>query len=168
MVRSTRLEQFPEGWGDGKEVLRDVHEAVHVYKVKGRSEFHMVYERNDGGVRSFGLATSADLEGPWRKVTDNYATGTQLEPESGVSPWTEMVSHGEVLRSGHDERMEYQPNDCRWLIQGIRKKDLDVPYPALPWKLGLISRIDSNREPTVLMDAVKPQLQTLESNRQKQ
>ena len=168
MVRSTRLEQFPERWGDGKEVLRDVHEAVHIYRVKGRSEFHMVYELNLGGVRSFGLATSTDLEGPWRKVTDNYATGVQLETESGVSPWTEMVSHGEVVRSGHDERMEYQPNDCQWLIQGIRKKDLNVPYPSLPWKLGIISRIESDREPTALMDAVQPQLQTLESNRQKQ
>jgi len=144
IVRSTSVEEFPSGWGEGKEVLRDIHEAVHVYKVKGRREFHMVYELNRGGVRSFGLATAGGLEGPWKRVTDRYATGDQLRAAGGVRTWTEMVSHGEVLRSGHDARMEYEPAGCRWLIQGLLKKDSKVPYPSLPWRLGIIEKVEDD------------------------
>jgi hypothetical protein len=146
VVRSTRLEMFPHGWGEAIEVFQDVHEAVHVYKVKGHSQFHMIYELNRQGVRSFGLAVSNSLEGPWKKVTDNYATGDQLKTADGVKSWTEMVSHGELLRTGYDQHMEYDPQNCRWLIQGILKKDMNVPYPALPWKLGIMRRIEPHNE----------------------
>jgi len=142
IVRSTSLEKFPDGWGKGKEVLRDVHEAVHIYKAKSRDEYHMIYELNQGGVRSFGIATAEHLEGPWKKVTDKYATGEQLKPAVSVTRWTKMVSHGELLRSGNDERMEYDPKGCRWLIQGLMKKDANVSYPSLPWKLGIIRNVE--------------------------
>jgi endo-1,4-beta-xylanase len=49
-----------------------------------------------------------------------------------------MVSHGEVIRSGFDEKMEYDPNNCRWIIQGILKNEIGDDYPSLPWKLGII------------------------------
>jgi hypothetical protein len=140
IVRSTNLADFPGHWSAGKMVFGNVHEAVHVYKVKGRAEFHMVYELNKGGIRSFGLAVAENLAGPWREITDRYATGDQLVTAGEMRPWTQMVSHGEALRSGYDQRMEYDPQACRWLIQGIRKDELKGPYPALPWKLGLITR----------------------------
>jgi len=156
IVRSTGIEKFPGGWGKGKEVMRGIHEAVHIYKVKARNEFHMVYELRKGHVRLFGLAAAKDLEGPWKKVTDEYATGGQLTPAAGVKTWTQMVSHGELLRSGHNERMEYDPKDCRWLIQGILKKDSKVSYPSLPWKLGIMSKIESSGEQTAPADTDKP------------
>jgi len=141
IVRSTSLGNFPAGWGEAVEVLRDVHEAVHIYAVKDRNEYHMIYERNSGGIRSFGLATSVNLEGPWKKVTDEYATGNQLKFTGKLSQWTDMVSHGEVIRLGHNERMQYDPEDCRWLIQGVLKRDYEsVPYPKIPWKLGLMTK----------------------------
>jgi hypothetical protein len=28
--------------------------------------------------------------------------------------------------------MEYKPQGCRWLAQGILTKDLKGPYPSLP------------------------------------
>ncbi len=77
---------------------------------------------------------------------DDYATGDQLKRVGKAGTWTEMVSHGEVLRSGYDEQMEYDPKGCRWLIQGILKKDKDMPYPSLPWKLGIISKVESSGE----------------------
>jgi hypothetical protein len=143
IVRSTSLDEFPDGWGEGQEVLRDIHEAVHVYQAQCRNEYHMIYELNQGGVRSFGVATSRELTGPWTKVTDKYATGDQLSTAPGVPKWTEMVSHGEALRSGYDQRMQYDPQACRWLIQGILKKDSNVPYPSLPWQLGIMSQVDT-------------------------
>ena len=146
MVRSTSIEAFPEGWGKSHKVFDNVHEAVHVYKAKDHEEYHMIYELNVGGIRSFGLASAKHLEGPWKKVTDRYATGKQLRPDKGAQKWTEMVSHGEVLRSGHNELMEYEPRRCRWLIQGILKKDSGVSYPSLPWKLGIMSKVESSGE----------------------
>jgi hypothetical protein len=57
-----------------------------------------------------------------------------------------MVSHGEVIRSGDNQLMEYEPDNCRWIIQGIPKKVLNAPYPSLPWKLGIIEKVEQNNE----------------------
>jgi endo-1,4-beta-xylanase len=102
----------------------------------------MMYELNKEGMRSFGLAIAEDLAGPWRRITDRYATGDQLKAVGKTQTWTEMVSHGELLRSGYNEQMEYEPNGCRWLIQGVFKKDSKEPYPSLLWKLGIISKVE--------------------------
>jgi hypothetical protein len=146
MVRSTNLENFPNGWSEGREVLDGVHEAVHVYKAIGRDEFHMIYELNHEGIRSFGLATSPAIAGPWRKVTDRYATGDQLVYADKTNAWTEMVSHGEILRAGYDERMEYDPKSYKWLIQGILKKDLKADYASQAWKIGLMSTTERSED----------------------
>lgn len=137
IVRSTSFQDFPDGWNKVKMVLKDVHEAVHVYKVKDQLEFHMFFELNKNNVRSFGMAKAHHPEGPWQRLTDGYATGKQLR-YGNRKMWTQMVSHGEILRSGFDEKLEYSPDSCRWLIQGILEKDKDGAYPLLPWKLGII------------------------------
>jgi hypothetical protein len=142
VVRSTNLEAFPKGWGAGQEVLDGVHEAVHIYRARGGPGYHMIYELNRGGIRSFGLARAENLKGSWTKVTDDYASGDQLSYTGKTALWTDMVSHGEVIRSGHDQRMEYDPRGCRWLIQGILKEDSDLAYPSLRWKLGLMKKVE--------------------------
>jgi hypothetical protein len=138
MVRTTSLDKFPNEWGKSRKVFEGIHEAAHIYKVRGESEYHMIYELNREGIRSFGLATAEDLVGPWTRITDDYATGPQLIFPGKTDPWTDMVSHGEVIRAGHNQQMEYDPEDCRWLIQGILKEDANVPYPSLPWRLGVM------------------------------
>ena len=142
MVRTTSFEKFPSGWSKANKVFDDIHEAVHVYKVRGRKEYHMIYELNQGE-RFFGLAKATAIAGPWEKVTDKYAIGDQLEFVGRGAKWTEMVSHGEAIRSGYDERLEYDPENCRWLIQGLLKKDFKGAYPSLPWQLGIITKATS-------------------------
>ena len=139
VVRSTNIEDFPNGWSAGEKVFDNVHEAVHVYKVKNKKEFHMIYELNSDGIRSFGLASAKNLMGPWKKIADNYATGEQLKYVGNNELWTEMVSHGEVIRSGFNQQMEYDPNNCRWIIQGILKNQMNPDYPSILWKLGVIN-----------------------------
>lgn len=141
IMRKTTYSDFPSNWRKAKKVFDDVHEAVHIYKVKGKEEYHMLYEINEDGIRSFGLAKSRSLEGPWTRSDQDYACGEQLHFVDGEI-WTDMVSHGEVIRSGYNQFMEYEPKNCRWLIQGIRKSSLDAPYPMLPWKLGIIEQIN--------------------------
>lgn len=145
-VRTTTLEAFPHGWSEGKSVLSGVHEAVHIYKAKGCDEYHMIYELNERGARSFGLAKANRLTGPWEKVTDRYAAGSQLSYEPGCPRWTEMVSHGEMIRSGYDQRLEYDADSPVMLIQGRLNDTSDTPYPSLPWKLGLLRRNMKNIE----------------------
>jgi len=138
--RTTSLEAFPHGWSEGKPAFAGVHEAVHIYKAKGLDEYHMIYELNERGVRSFGLARASHLAGPWEKATDAYATGTQLSCEPGAARWTDMVSHGEMIRSGYNQRLEYDPEAPVMLIQGRLNDAVGTPYPNLPWKLGLMTR----------------------------
>lgn len=140
VVQTTSLDVFPQGWGKGRVVFRGVHEAVHVYRVHGRDEYHMIYELNEQGVRSFGLAKARHLAGPWEKVTDTYATGGQLVFERDAARWTDMVSHGEMIRRGYDQRIEYDDTASAMLIQGRLDNAGDTPYPSLPWRLGLIKR----------------------------
>jgi len=34
-----------------------------------------------------------------------------------------MVSRGVAIRSGYDQQMEYDPINCRWLIQGTDERE---------------------------------------------
>ncbi len=142
MLRTTSLDAFPADWSDPRTVFTGVHEAVHVYKVQDRPEYHLIYEFNDQGVRSFGLAQANHLSGPWTKVTDSYATGPQLGREPGIAPWTDMVSHGEMIRAGYDQTLAYDADHPTMLIQGRLNDASDTPYPDLRWSLGLIRRSD--------------------------
>jgi hypothetical protein len=36
--------------------------------------------------------------------------------------------------------MEYDPENCKWLIQGITRADLKGPYAMLPWHLGIMEK----------------------------
>lgn len=139
--KSTNYKDFPHGWSEAKAVFSGVHEAVHIYKVKEKKEYHMIYELNQQGVRSYGLAIADHLEGPWQKSTDSYATGDQLVFK-GQNKWTDMVSHGEAIRSGYDQKMEYDPFDAKWIFQGVLKEEITNDYPSIPWKLGIISKVE--------------------------
>ena len=140
-VMKTPIERFPGGFADPVAVFSPVHEAVHVYKVQGRDEYHMVYEtRAEGDARRFGLARAARLSGPWQNVTDRFAAGDQLDFAASGTHWTDEVSHGEMLRAGENQRLEYIPDHARMLIQGMPREEHRGDYPSLPWRLGVITR----------------------------
>jgi len=138
---TTSLEAFPGGFRNARKMFSPVHEAVHVYRARARDEFHMLYElRGDGGLRRYGLARAPRLGGPWANVTDHFATGEQLQYHTGEAVWTEEVSHGELLRCGHNQHLEYDPTDTRFLIQGLKSVEHAGPYPDLPWRMGIITK----------------------------
>ena len=144
---TTDLADFPNGFANPRRVFGPVHEAVHVYKAKGLDRYHMFYETRVPGaedLRHWGLAVAEHPLGPWRKVTDEFATGKQLVYPAGTQKWTEEVSHGEVIRTGYDERLEYDPKAPMLLIQGLRKSEHRGEYPDLPWRLGVIHKRGQN------------------------
>ena len=139
-VQTTSLKDFPKGWSNPRKVFSGIHEAVHIYKVRDKPEYHMIYELNIKGERSFGLASAETLPGPWKKITDRYAAGPQLKYPPNAKVWTEEVSHGELIRTGCDQHLEYNPQNTQFLIQGLLKRDHQGPYPQRPWKLGIIKK----------------------------
>lgn len=139
-VQTTSLKGFPHGFRNPQKVFSGIHEAVHIYKVKDKSEYHLIYELNINNERQFGLAVASKLNGYWKKSTDRYAVGDQLKYPPNATVWTEEVSHGELIRTGCNQLLEYNPQNTRFLIQGLRKINHHGPYTQLPWKLGIIEK----------------------------
>jgi len=151
-VMDTALEAFPKGFSNPRVVFTPVHEAVHVYKVRGGSQYHMVCEYQDAkDMRHFGLAVASHPLGPWTLAKERYAAAEGLLFSDATPRWTAEVSHGEAIRSGYDQRLEYDPAHTRLIIQGLPSGAHAGPYELLPWSLGLITLrngrqcIESNR-----------------------
>ncbi|MHC4756249.1 MAG: non-reducing end alpha-L-arabinofuranosidase family hydrolase [Planctomycetota bacterium] len=147
--KTTAIEDFPQGFSKGKLAFEPVpeplSEAVHVYKVKGRREYHLFFEKKGEDTRLYGMAKAESLAGPWERVTDMYAAPSMLRYLEGEKKWTETVSHIEMLRSGYDQKLEYDPCNPKLLIQGVLKSGYSRSfgykggYDQINWKLGIIS-----------------------------
>ena len=142
---STKLADFPHGWSDPQIVLRgDIFEASCTYKLKGRSEYLSIIEaetRRPGGWRYYKAYLADSLDGPWKPLADTWDkpfAGPVNVSFSGEK-WTESVSHGELVRSGVDQRLEVDPSDLKFLYQGVLEQDRKgKPYGQIPWRLGLL------------------------------
>ena len=141
MYMTTPVDQFPAGFTNPTSIEGvEVHEAVCVYQEAGAGQYVMLVELNPDGRREFHLSTAPTLSGPWSK-TRPFAHGDDLVWAEGVPQWTNMVSHGELLRSGIDQRLEIPPLDeTVFLIQGTTGYEQAKDYAEIPWSLGLIRR----------------------------
>ena len=127
---TTTLNDFPHGFGNPRKVFAGVHEAVHIYR--DRTAYAMLFETSgEGGWRHYGLAQSAQLAGPWTLTSSEFAS--QID-----NGWSRDVSHGELIRSGYDEKLEANLKKAQFLIQGMPPAEHKGDYPSLPWRLGLI------------------------------
>ncbi|WP_437315880.1 non-reducing end alpha-L-arabinofuranosidase family hydrolase [Sorangium sp. So ce385] len=115
-------------------------EASNVYKVDGSNKYLLLVEAFDNSPRFFRSWTSESLDGPWAPLAD-----TKAKPFAGPAnvtydgaDWSDDISHGELVRSGHDERMTINPCDLRFLYQG-RDPRVNDEYGRLPYKLGLLT-----------------------------
>jgi hypothetical protein len=142
---STKLADFPHGWSDPQIVLRgDIFEASCTYKLKGRSEYLSIVEaetRRPGGWRYYKAYLADSLDGPWKPLADTWDKpfGGPVNVSFSVEKWSESVSHGELLRSGIDQRLEVAPSDLKFLYQGVLEQDRKgKPHGQIPWRLGLL------------------------------
>ncbi|XYI02338.1 non-reducing end alpha-L-arabinofuranosidase family hydrolase [Sorangium sp. So ce1128] len=115
-------------------------EASNVYKVDGTNKYLLLVEAFDNSPRFFRSWTSESLDGPWEPLAD-----TKTNPFAGPAnvtyegaDWSDDISHGEMIRSGHDERMTINACNMQFLYQG-RDTSVEGDYGRLPYKLGLLT-----------------------------
>lgn len=141
--RETRLADFPFGWSEESLALKaDIFEASHTYKLKGRKEYVTIIEAQAPGRRYYKAYLADRLEGPWHGGADSLEKSFAALENVKQSPhWTTSISHGELLRSGVDERLEVDPADLKLLFQGVDAEGYrGNKYGGIPWKLGLLEQ----------------------------
>lgn len=145
----TPIDKFPRGFGEPVVVLEDaeagrVFEASNVYKINGSNKYLALIEAFDqtsNHRRYFRSWTADSLEGPWTVLHDDGSApfaGTQNVTFDGT-PWTDDISHGEMIRAGYDETMVIDGTKLQYLCQGFAPGADTSNYNAIPWKLGLLT-----------------------------
>lgn len=139
----TSLEEFPHGFSQPVVALEgDVFEASHTYRIKGRDQYLTVIEAQNGHGWRYQKAYLADrLDGRWTPLAGekDRAFASMLNVEQPQERWTDSISHGELLRSGYDQKLEIEPQNLRFLFQGVLEKDrAGKSYGQIPWQLGLL------------------------------
>lgn len=138
----TALGRFPLGWSEPVVVLRgDIFEASHTYRLRGRSDYLTIVEAIHNGRRYYQAYRAERLDGAWQPLaaTWEHSFASSENVRFGGAVWAESISHGELVRSGVDERMEVDPADLRLVFQGAL--DLEMrgrKYGEIPWRLGLL------------------------------
>ena len=100
----------------------------------------------DKDIRQFGLATSSHLMGPWKLVANDHVSGGMLRWSPRGKPWTEEISHGEMLRTGVGQTLEYDTNNRQFLIQELLEEAHHDEYVSLGWRLGIITNSTKGEE----------------------
>ncbi len=138
----TPLEKFPHGWTQPKIVLQaDIFEAGHIYKMKGRNQYLALIEAQRKGRRYYKAYIADRLSGQWSPIADTHDKpfASPLNTRFDGPHWTDSFSHGELLRAGNDQTLEADPNDLRFLFQGVSDSAKQgKKYGDIPWRLGLL------------------------------
>ena len=145
----TRLEDFPSGFGRCEVALQaKVFEASHTYKLKGMDRYLTIIEEN--GRRYYKAYLADRLNGEWIPVADTverpFAGWTNIRPVAGVEPWTDNVSHGELIRDGCDETLTVDPRHLQFLFQGMWDEHKSgKEYGQFQWRIGLLTPVPAER-----------------------
>jgi len=141
----TRLEDFPRGFGHCDLALEArIFEASHTYKLKGLDSYLTLIEEN--GRRYYKAYVADRLDGKWIPVAATsdrpFAGWTNIRPAAGVEPWTDNVSHGELIRDVCDETLTVDPQNLQFLFQGMWDKDKSGRgYGQFQWRIGLLKPV---------------------------
>ncbi len=142
----TALDEFPHGLGHCEVALQaDIFEASHTYRLLGEQQYLTVVEaegrRAPAGRRYYKAYLSDRLDGVWRPLADS-----EQQPFAGAfnvrqpdPAWADNISHGELIRAGHDETLPVDPANLQFLIQGVtERRKAGKKYGEIPWQLGLL------------------------------
>ena len=141
----TKLEEFPKGFDHCEIALQGpFYEASHTYRLKGTGQYLTIIEE-DGGQRYYKAYLADRLDGPWTPLADTvekpFAGWRNIRPAKGVEPWTDNVSHGELIRAGNDQTMMVDPEHLRFVFQGMREQEKAGKNGQFPWRIGILSPV---------------------------
>jgi hypothetical protein len=145
----TALADFPKGFSDPVVVMQDANrfalfEASCTYRLKNSGKYLTMIEAiGPGGHRFFKAFTLDRLDGEFTPLADTYenpfAGINNVTFEEGVKPWTNDISHGEMLRDGYDQTLTIDPANLQFLYQGRDPASEQTRnYNKLPYQLGMI------------------------------
>ena len=141
----TSLAEFPQNFRDCKLALQaKIFEASHTYRIKGLNQYLTIIEEN--GRRYYKAYLADRLDGEWTPVADTperpFAGWNNIRPAAGVEPWTDNVSHGELIREGCDETMTIDPARLRFVFQGMwDKHKTGKKYGQFQWRIGMLTPV---------------------------
>jgi hypothetical protein len=142
----TTLADFPNGWSRPVLCLQgDIFEASHTYKLKGLEKYLTLVEAQDGGRRYYKAYLAEALDGTWQELaaTRQKPFAARTNVRQTPPPWTDSISHGELIRSGYDQTQEIDPARLRFLFQGVSDQaQAGKNYGDIPWKLGILEPAD--------------------------
>jgi hypothetical protein len=157
----TLLADFPAGWSTpGLAIKGDIFEAGHTYFLGGTKGYLTLVEAQNGRGWRYYKAYAADrLDGSWQALAagkDNAFASMQNVTHTSER-WTDVVSHGELLRTGCDENLEVDPKHLRMLFQGVLDKDRSgKKYGEIPWQLGILEPVEGTKnQPSAPADSDK-------------
>jgi hypothetical protein len=84
------------------------------------------------------------LDGEWRPLADTREKpfASPVNVRDAADHWTDSFSHGELLRTGFDQRLEVDPANLRLLFQGVTDEKMrGKKYGEIPWQLGILEPI---------------------------
>jgi len=141
----TRLEDFPRGFDHCELALEaEIFEASHTYKLKGMDKYLTVIEEN--GRRYYKAYLADRLDGEWVPAADTvewpFAGWYNIRPAPGVEPWTDNISHGELIRDGYDQILTVKPGNLRFIFQGMLDEHKSGKgYGQFQWRIGMLRQV---------------------------
>lgn len=139
----TTINAFPEGWSRPVLALQgNFFKGVHIYRIAGRSGFLAILEAHRRWRRYYKAYWTDNLQGRWHPlaITRTQAFASRANVNSTGPVWTDSFSHGEIIRSGFDEKLEISLENLRFVFQGVTYRARDGKRPKqIPWKIGLLN-----------------------------
>ena len=146
----TSVSDFPNGMTNTVIAAQDsnkynLFEASNVYKVQDSNQYLLIVEAiGSSGQRYFRSWISSSIDGSWSPLA-----ATESDPFAGSAnvtfsgtPWTNDISHGEMIRAGYDQTLTINPCQMQYLYQG-KDPGAGGDYNSLPWRLGLLTQTNS-------------------------
>jgi hypothetical protein len=144
----TTLGEFPQGFNHCEVALTgQIFEASHTYRLQGMKKYLTVIEQD--GRRYYKAFIADRLDGAWTPIADSpaspFASWKNIRPANGVEPWTDNVSHGELIRDGIDQTLTVDPNNLRFIFQGmLDQQKAGKSYGQFEWRIGMLSPASDN------------------------